>query len=145
MKKPMSKSMNASQLIDGIERVCRDNHVEPKDVTINYRHDGDSDIWCVRDVQVDVTQPDNEAIAKVLRHIDGRGGITGKAFIERLRRRCERNKVEPQKVKAEFHVACLSDGDGGLSYRIRGVEEDLFDAYTGNVLETIMLVSKRSN
>ncbi len=127
--------MNSKQLIDGIKRVCRENYVDPEDVTINYRHDYDSDIWCIRDVRLAT----DGATAQVTRHIDGKGGITGRQLIDRLERRCRTRNLEPKKVRAEFRYG------SGSSYPIRAVEEDCFDAESNSILETLMLVTDTSD
>ena len=137
--------MNSKQIIDGIKRVCRQNYVNPKDVKINYRHDYDSDIWCIRDVQLVVTGPTDEVTAQATRRIDGKGGINGQQFIDRLEQRCRNHKLQPQKVRAEFRIGRITNRGGGCSYPIRAVEEDLFDAESNSVLETLMLVTDTSD
>jgi len=131
--------MNSKQLIAGIKRVCRENYVDPKDVTINYRHDYNSDIWCIQGVQLVVTEATDGFTAQVTRHINGKGGITGLQLIDRLKRQCRNRNLEPEKVRAEFRYV------SGHSYPIRSVEEDCFDAESNSVLETLILVTDTSN
>lgn len=129
--------MNSKQLIDGIKRICRQNHVDLGDVRINYRHDYDSDIWCVRDVALaDSTFMPR---ARVTRWLNESAGLTGREFIDRLEYGCRFHDVTPEKVQAEIFYG------SNAAYPIRAVEEDLFDAESGSVLETLMLVSDTSD
>lgn len=125
--------MNAKQLIDGIKRICRQNDISPEDVSLNYRHDYDSDIWCVKNVSLAVTGCGISA--RVTRHISDECAVTGQQFIDRLMAQCKRRKLDPKDARAVFFYG------SGDSYPIRRVEEDLFDAESNRVLGSLMFVS----
>jgi hypothetical protein len=125
--------MNAKQLIDGIKRVCRENDISPEDVSLNYRHNFNSEVWCVKGVILSINE--GGAVAQVTRHISAECAVTGQQFIDRLLEQCKRRKLDPKDARAVF---LYGSGD---SYPIRRVEEDLFDAESNRVLGSLVFVT----
>lgn len=46
--------MKAQQLINKINRICKDNGVSPKTVDVNFRWSEDSDVWQLKRVEEDL-------------------------------------------------------------------------------------------
>lgn len=130
--------MNAKQLINSIKRVCRDNYVKPEDVTINYRYSNNDDVWCIGQIQ-DGWQKGFQYMAEifVVPHHNGKGGITGQQMIDRIQRLCRKHDERPETMKVRYRWTKTSPCEP-----VRAVEEDLFDAESNSVLETICLLTR---
>lgn len=46
--------MKAQQLINKINRICKDNGVSPKTVDVNFRWSEDGDVWQLKRVEEDL-------------------------------------------------------------------------------------------
>jgi hypothetical protein len=40
--------MTAQKLINRIQKICRENNVDPRNVEVNYRHSNNSDVYPVK-------------------------------------------------------------------------------------------------
>ncbi len=60
--------------------------------------------------------------------------MTAKQLINKLEKICQENMVETKDVQINFRWSDDSD-----VFRIKNVEEDLFDEETNNILESICL------
>ncbi len=61
--------------------------------------------------------------------------MTAKQLINKLEKICQENMVETKDVQINFRWNYDSD-----VFRIKTAEEDLFDAETNNILESICLI-----
>jgi hypothetical protein len=64
--------------------------------------------------------------------------MTAKQLIRKLTRICDENGVDPKDVQINFRWSDDSD-----VFRVKTAEEDLFDAETNNILESIVLTPYR--
>jgi hypothetical protein len=64
--------------------------------------------------------------------------MTAKQLINKLEKICQENMVETKDVQINFRWSDDSD-----VFRIKKAEEDLFDAETNNILESICLMPYR--
>ena len=117
--------MNASQLIRQIKALCEDNGRDPKDVTINYRHDSGSDVYPVTH-----TGKDKPFWMRTSCKVTDKP-LTARQLLGRIAKNCG----PKDKVSVRFNSA------ESENYPINSVEEDLFDSDTNNFLESICLVS----
>jgi hypothetical protein len=135
--------MNAKQLINSIKRVCRDNYVKPEDVTINYRYSNNDDVWCVKRVR-----DGSDSGHVYLEPLNARraDGITGQQMINRILGHCYKHNNRPDAIQVRFRYFSPSGGlTSGLTeagFAVRAVEEDLFDAESNSVLETLCLLTR---
>ena len=54
--------MNAQQLINKINRICKENGVNPKDVKVNYRWSNNADVWNIKGVWEDLFDAQTNSI-----------------------------------------------------------------------------------
>ena len=122
--------MNASQLIRQIKALCQDNGRDPKDVTINYRHCNNSEVFAVG-------RFGKKTLLHLMPPVQLHGpALTGRQLISAIERNCKYTDVRPCEIDAQFRLFDL-----GSSYPINSVEEDLFDSETNNILESICLLT----
>lgn len=118
--------MTAQQLIEEIKDLCCSHYRKPSEVTINYRHDTDSDVYPVTHTGKDKSfwmRTSCKATDKPL---------TAQQLIGRITRNCR----PKSKVSVRFN------SEDSESYPITEVWEDLYDAETNSVLESIVLVTE---
>jgi hypothetical protein len=64
--------------------------------------------------------------------------MTAKQLIRKLTKICNENGVDPKDVQINFRWSADSD-----VFRVKAAEEDLFDAETNNILQSICLTPYR--
>jgi hypothetical protein len=118
--------MTAQQLIDEIKDLCRSHYRKPEEITINYRHDSDSDVYPVTH-----TGKDKSFWMRTSCKVPAKP-LTARQLIGRITRNCRPYDV----VSVRFNSA---ESEG---YPITEVWEDCYDAETNSVLESIVLVTE---
>lgn len=127
--------MTAQHLIEEIKDLCRSHYRKPSEITINYRHDVGSDTY-------PVTHTGNA-------FVDGDfwmrtsckptdKPLTAQQLIRRIQSNCRAYKQRPDEVGA----AVRFNSAESENYPITEVWEDLYDAETNSVLESIVLVTE---
>jgi hypothetical protein len=118
--------MTAQQLIDEIKDLCRSHYRKPEEITINYRHDSDSDVYPVTH-----TGKDKSFWMRTSCKVPAKP-LTAQQLIGRI----TKNGCLTDEVSVRFNSA---ESEG---YPITEVWEDIFDAETNSVLESIVLVTE---
>lgn len=118
--------MTAQQLIDEIKDLCRSHYRKPGEITINYRHDTGSDCYPVTHTGKDKSFWMRTSCKPADKP------LTAQQLIGRIARNCRPNS----KVSVRFN------SEDSENYPITEVWEDLYDAETNSVLESIVLVTE---